>query len=144
MIVRPFQLDDINHVLALEAESFKQPWRYEHFVYDFKDNPYAFIFIAEQNGMMLGYIDFWIMFEEATINKIAVLPNLRERSIGSTLLEDGLKRMRIGGVVRVSLEVRVSNQTAIDFYSKRGFRVLLRKSQYYQDGEDAFYMVQDL
>ncbi|MDX9948808.1 MAG: ribosomal protein S18-alanine N-acetyltransferase [Bacteroidales bacterium] len=144
MIVRPFQLDDINHVLALEAESFKQPWRHEHFLYDFKENPYAFIFIAEQNGMMLGYIDFWIMFEEATINKIAVLPNLRERSIGSTLLNDALNRMRVGGVIRVSLEVRVSNQTAIDFYSKRGFRVLLRKSQYYQDGEDAFYMVQDL
>ena len=41
----------------------------------------------------------------------------------------------------VTLEVRVSNDPAISLYTKRGFTKVCVKKGYYQDGEDAYYMM---
>ena len=41
----------------------------------------------------------------------------------------------------LTLEVRKSNQKAINFYLKHGFKVVVEKPQYYSNGEDAIYMM---
>jgi ribosomal-protein-alanine N-acetyltransferase len=84
------------------------------------------------------------MFEQATVNQIAVIGSYRRKGIGSILLEDALKRAQAAGVNQMSLEVRVSNQSAYAFYLRHGFQNILRKTQYYQDGEDAYFMVKSL
>ena len=61
-------------------------------------------------------------------------------SVGSS--EDA-QRPRPGGVGAhaVTLEVRISNIPAREFYGSYGFREAYRRKAYYQDGEDAFAMV---
>ncbi len=144
MRIRPMRDNDLAQVLDLENTSFKQPWTPEHFHRELHDNPYALLFVAEQEGVFLGFIDFWIMFEQATVNQIAVVGNYRRRGVGSILLEDAVKRAQAAGVNQMSLEVRVSNQSAYEFYLRHGFQNLLKKTQYYQDGEDAYFMVKPL
>ena len=41
----------------------------------------------------------------------------------------------------ITLEVRVSNEPAINLYKKRGFSTVCVKKGYYKDGEDAYYMM---
>ena len=41
----------------------------------------------------------------------------------------------------VTLEVRISNIPAREFYGSYDFREAYRRKAYYQDGEDAFAMV---
>jgi ribosomal-protein-alanine N-acetyltransferase len=135
---------DLDQVLALENASFKQPWTLDHFRRELHDNPYALLFVAEQEGIFLGFIDVWIMFEQATLNQIAVVVAHRHKGIGSIMLEDIFRRVKAAGAHQISLEVRVSNQTAYEFYLKHDFKFILRKPRYYQDGEDANFMVRQL
>lgn len=142
MIIRPCEEKDLKVIASIEHATFPiAPWSLENFVAEFKDNDYAYIFVAEINGNVVGYIDFWILFEQGTISKIAVLEPLRKYGIGDVLLKDALKRMTDDGVTSVTLEVRVSNIAAIRLYEKNGFEKILIKKSYYSDGEDAHFMM---
>jgi ribosomal-protein-alanine N-acetyltransferase len=48
------------------------------------------------------------------------------------------------GVRSVFLEVRPSNREALGLYRSRGFQVVGRRPEYYDDGEDALLMTLEL
>lgn len=145
MIIRPCKEDDIDFITNLEKSSFETSfWNKDQFLYEFKENDYANIFVAEMNGVILGYIDFWILFEQGTIAKIAVNKALRNKGIGNVLMLDSINRMKEQGVISITLEVRVSNTPAINLYKKHGFEIVHTKKNYYQDGEDAYLMLLNL
>jgi len=76
---------------------------------------------------------------------IAVLQEYRRRGIGSALMSEALKIFEEKyDVDSVYLEVRVSNQPAINMYEKFGFVKARRIRGYYRDGEDAYVMVKRL
>ena len=56
-------------------------------------------------------------------------------------MEEAFKEMDKEEVSTISLEVRVTNEPAIKFYEKIGFKKITIKEHYYDDGEDAIYMV---
>ena len=60
-----------------------------------------------------------------------------KRGIGNLLFAEVEKIA--SGVM--TLEVRVSNTNAINFYTKRGFNKALIRKGYYSNGEDAILMV---
>ena len=90
---------------------------------------------------MGGYLFAISLYDEFHINKIATDPRLRHLGYGRILLEDALARARSARAAAVTLEVRVSNTTAREFYRSYGFREAYRRRGYYQDGEDALAMV---
>ncbi len=140
MIIRPCTKEDLKTIFLIEKNSFSSgAWTYEQFEYEFEKNDYAHIYVVEE-GKVFGYIDFWILFEQGTISKIAVLPPLRRKGVGSILLSDAINRMISQNVESITLEVRVSNQAAIKLYEKMGFKTLITKKGYYSDGEDAYLM----
>ncbi|MEY3431555.1 MAG: ribosomal-protein-alanine acetyltransferase [Bacillota bacterium] len=140
MKIRPANIEDLSMILKIENLSFSSPWTETHFQYELKQNPYAFVFVAEAEGYVVGYIDFWITFQQAQINNLAVLPTLRKQGIGNVILMDALERIKHAGCESITLEVRVSNQIAQKLYAKHGFKKLIKKSRYYADGEDAWLM----
>jgi len=76
---------------------------------------------------------------------IAVLQEYRRRGIGSALMSEALKLFeKKYDVDSVYLEVRVSNQPAINMYEKFGFVKARIIRGYYRDGEDAYVMVKRL
>ncbi len=76
---------------------------------------------------------------------IAVLQEYRRRGIGSALMSEALKIFeKKYDVDSVYLEVRVSNQPAINMYEKFGFVKARIIRGYYRDGEDAYVMVKRL
>ena len=86
-------------------------------------------------------IDYWIIFDQATINKICIKDEYRRRGLAQKLLDICFKEVRENECMVITLEVRTSNEKAIKLYQKNGFDIVLTKPQYYSDGEDAYYMV---
>lgn len=144
MIIRPMKISDMPKVLDIECVSFLAPWNESQFLYELKENPFCSIFVAEEKGHILGFIDFWITFDSGCINQIAVIPALRQKGIASILMEDALKRLAGQGVRSVTLEVRTKNAAAIKLYEKFGFSGKLIKKAYYDNGDDALYMEKGL
>jgi ribosomal-protein-alanine N-acetyltransferase len=67
-------------------------------------------------------------------------PDWRRRGIASALLGELYVRAE-DGQARFTLEVRESNQDAINLYLRDGFRIAGMRRRYYQDnGEDALIM----
>jgi ribosomal-protein-alanine N-acetyltransferase len=144
MIIRPATILDLPILLAIERLAFPSPWSEEHFRYELEKNPYAFLMVAVINDKIVGYVDFWITFQQAQINNLAVLQTLRRKGIGQILLEDALTRINEAFCQQVTLEVRISNLAAQTLYIKHGFHILLTKPHYYADGEDAYLMEKKL
>ena len=80
------------------------------------------------------------------ISSICVTPEFRGQGIARSLMENLHKQFLDTpyAVRTVTLHCRCSNEAAINLYSKSfGYRCAERIKQYYEDGEDAFFMVAD-
>jgi len=142
VVIRPLIAEDLTLVTKIEQSSFKNPWTLSQFQYELQENPFATILVITYRDIVVGYSDFWITFESATINKIAVRQELRHFGLGKLLLQDTLQRIMQTKVVNViTLEVRTSNEAAIKLYQQAGFKINHTKRAYYDDGEDAYYMM---
>lgn len=87
-----------------------------------------------------GYLLAWRVADEMEILHLVVHPTARRRGLGGALLDRLLTEGRAQGVCAVHLEVRVSNQPALELYRSRGFREEGRRRAYYGDGEDALIL----
>lgn len=141
MIVRYATYEDLNTIVALEKLSFPfTTWNKTQWEYEFKENPCAHILVLEESKVF-AYIDFWLLYEQAEICKIAVVEPLRRKGAGSILLKEAMKIMLENGVERINLEVRTNNFAAIELYKKFGFEIVQTKEKYYEDGQDAYQMI---
>jgi ribosomal-protein-alanine N-acetyltransferase len=140
MIIRPATTQDLDAILKIEEVCFQFPWTRQHFLYELTDNPFSFVFVAEVQATIVGYIDWWITFHQGQINNLAVLPQLRHKKIGQTLLNDAISRLNKANCLTITLEVAMSNIAAIKLYQKVGFKTIHTKKKYYENGEDALAM----
>jgi ribosomal-protein-alanine N-acetyltransferase len=136
--------EHLDEIARIERESFLIPWKREFFETELAE-PYRYArVLANRDGSppaVGGYLFAVSLYEEFHINKIATDPSLRNLGYGRLLLEDALARARSQRATAVTLEVRISNIPAREFYASCGFREAYRRKSYYQDGEDAFAMV---
>lgn len=90
---------------------------------------------------IVGLACSWAILEEAHITLLLVHPDYHQQGLGQTLLYGMLDRARRRGLERATLEVKVSNQPAINLYEKFGFQQVGRRKKYYQDtGEDGLVL----
>ena len=133
--------EDINSLYELEFNTFKAPWNLNHFTYEVNENDFSRTLVVYQDDVLIGYINYWIIFDQATINKVCVKEEFRRRGIAQKLFDMAFEDIKKSECMVCTLEVRISNEKAISFYIKNGFEKVLVKKAYYSDGEDAFYMV---
>ena len=140
--VRMMLPDDIQAVLEIEHRSFPTPWSEQVFNTEITRNPNAHYIVAARGRDLVGYAGMWLLRHEAHITNIAVDPDERGMGIGARLLRSLMSRARAAEVGRITLEVRVSNEIATQFYRKYGFTTKGLRHGYYTDtGEDALVMV---
>ena len=139
--IRELEKSDLNKVMEIENLCFVAPWKLEDIEVERTSNQFATLLVATINDEVVGYVDYWITFDSATICQIAVHPNYQRQAIGSKLLEEVLKDCYAKKVLTITLEVRASNSKGINFYTKHGFNQFLVKPNYYTNGEDAIYMM---
>ncbi len=134
---------ELQAIAMLEAACFHDPWPLEQVIYERKENPTANLYSAVIDDEVVGYIDFFITFDSASIARICVANEYRRNGIAKALIDkmvDVCKKQE-EPVDNITLEVRESNEAAIKLYEKNGFEYITKKKMYYSDGEDAIYMV---
>ncbi len=138
---REMTIEDIPSVVRIEEEAFATPWTEEIFTHEMTGNHYAHYVVAEYEGDVIGHCGMWIVLDECHVTNIAVRRHLRGLGIGEGLMTKAVELCQSLGVVLMTLEVRVSNQTAQNLYRKLGFQDGgIRKNYYTDDGEDALVM----
>jgi ribosomal-protein-alanine N-acetyltransferase len=140
-IIRSMMAEDAAKVASLETEIFSQPWSENAFL-DSLCLPDTIFLVAEESGVIQGYIGMYLAADEGEITNVAVNPACRRRGIGEELLTEMKKRAADHKIARIVLEVRVSNEGAIRLYEKQGFSsVGIRRGFYELPKEDARIMV---
>lgn len=144
--VRPMEIKDIDEVMEIENSCFVAPWKKEDILKEINDNVYAFPTVIEliNNQKVVGFVDYWITFGSATICQIAIKNEYRRLGLATTLLKEVVDECYNKKASTLSLEVRVSNVVAINFYQKNGFVKLITKPKYYSNGEDAILMCKEV
>lgn len=136
---------DLDRVLEIERSAFSSPWTRAMFLSELYDNPFSFSFVAKERDQIIGYIFFWVVFDELHILNVAVHPQWRRRRAGNELIALVLRFGRERGVRKATLEVRASNVSAQTLYKKFGFReVGVRRHYYHDPTEDALLFQSDL
>ncbi|MCI6745712.1 ribosomal-protein-alanine N-acetyltransferase [Erysipelotrichaceae bacterium Oil+RF-744-GAM-WT-6] len=144
-MIRAAEDQDLDRIAELENVLFADsPWPWKEFEHELHENPFAILLVDEEEGRVVGYLDYWILYEQAQVATIGVDPEYQNRGIGSALLSYAEKDAADQGCETFSLEVRVSNAPARHLYEKHGFiQVNIRKG-YYENGEDAYLMVKPI
>lgn len=147
MRIRLCKREDLEHIQAIETTSFPNPWPLTIFGYILDRTPDLFL-VAEEDelvGYIVGEIRELIISgishrsKAGHVMNIAVEKELRERGVGSLLLDEIETRFKERDAQQVTLEVRESNTTARTFYVNRGYEDIGRVRAYYGD-EDAIIM----
>lgn len=143
-MIRNMTLDDLDQVMEIEKEAFHEHWKRKDFEYEVMENEFSTLKVYEENGKILGMIGYYILFDDAQVTTLAVLKEAQGKKIGSMLMEHMLKACTQKKCAVVSLEVRQSNIKAINLYKKFDFIEMNIRKSYYEDGEDALFMMRAL
>lgn len=143
--VRPVEKKDLDIIMYLENICFVSPWGIDDIKREIEGNPVSNLWVIENdNSGVVGFIDYWITFDSATICQICVNPIYRQRGLGLMLIEEMIKDCKANRVRNITLEVREKNAAAINLYNKCGFKKALLKEGYYTNGDNAIYMIKEL
>lgn len=136
--LRKLSYTDLPRAIAIERRCFPMPWSLSMFVLELS-KPSGICLAAVDGTRMLGYVICARYDEAYHLMNIAVEPNHRRQGVAKRLLDALLDRG--GRDANYTLEVRVSNASAIALYESFDFRGVGTRRRYYADnGEDAIIM----
>jgi len=142
--IRRVQANDIFPVIDLAYDTLPERYNPSIFNQFYESFPECFL-VALNNYTLIGFlIGIKTTAEIARILMLSVSNNNRKQGVGSALLRQFLSEMKNQKVIQVDLEVRTTNQGALEFYIKRGFILRDTLHHFYQNGEDAYSMSKKL
>jgi [ribosomal protein S18]-alanine N-acetyltransferase len=141
-IERMTSAEQIDDVLAIEEASFTNPWTREMYVSELENQTVSHCLLARDGeGRVIGFCSYWRVLDELHINNLAVLPKYRRAGAASSLLARALAEGAEQGAERATLEVRRSNEVALQLYERFGFSVAgVRRGYYSSPAEDALIL----
>ena len=144
-LARKMTAADVDAVAALEAATFTAPWKPDTFQ-SLLDRSGAELWVLDDpDAGVVAYAVVWCILDQGELANIAVAESHRGKGLGRYLLGKVLDVARERGVQSLYLEVRVSNEGAIELYHSFGFtQVGVRKKYYDKPVEDALIMVRRL
>lgn len=142
VVERLSSAEDLDGVLALEELSFNNPTTRDWYEGELERPNVCFIYVLRTPAhRVAGFCAFWLVMEQAHINNLAVLPELRGQGLGTQLLAAIVDEAARLGATELTLEVRASNAPALRLYARAGFdRTGLRKNYYTNPVEDALIL----
>ena len=148
--LRQFVPDDLLQVIEINRICLPENYNSTFFLDIHRNLPDAFV-VAEVNGKVVGYIMCRLehglseirrfsFVKKGHIVSVAVLPEHRMAGVGNALVTEALRALSKHNAEECFLEVRVTNESAINLYKKLGFSIARKVSHYYFDGADAYVM----
>jgi ribosomal-protein-alanine N-acetyltransferase len=144
-VIAPATPADLDAIEEIERHSFPSPWPRETFEAELAREGARLIVERGGRGAVIGFCNYWIIFDELHVHAIATHPDHRHAGTGARLLAHALDEGRALGCTLATLEVRRGNAPAIALYQRAGFRGVHVRARYYQDNqEDALVMLCEL
>jgi ribosomal-protein-alanine N-acetyltransferase len=142
--VRRLTLADLGNIERIEQRVYPTPWSRSMFAGELAKPASISLGAFAEDGRLLGYLVVSRYVDAWHIMNVAVDPDRRRRGIATRLL-DALFATTAGDSRRgYTLEVRISNTTAIALYERLGFHATGVRRGYYTDNrEDALIMWKD-
>jgi ribosomal-protein-alanine N-acetyltransferase len=144
--LRNLRLRDLVAVERIERRSYPTPWSRSMFAGELTKSSSVCLgaYDAEADDELVGYLIISRYVDAWHVMNVAVAPEYRGRGIATKLLEQLFELTAGDGRRGYTLEVRVSNRSAIRLYEKLGFKARGVRRGYYTDNrEDALIMWKD-
>ena len=147
-LIRPYRPEDLPALKAITVEAFAGVsidqgiegefglvaghdwrWRKARHLDDDAARDSAGIFVAEEDGQVVGYITTWQDREAGIghIPNVAIAASFRGQGLGRQLIEHALAHFRASGLSHAKIETLVQNQVGNHLYRSLGFREVARQ-----------------
>ena len=134
--VRPMAASDVPAVQSILDESPQASMWSSESLLEWASHRSAWV--AELDGRFAGILFGRVAADEFEIVNLAVGKASRRKGVATNLLRTAFEKARSEGAREFYLEVRASNEAAISFYMRMGFRDCGRRTNYYSNPvEDA-------
>ena len=128
VVLRPMTCTDLAAVCAIEQQVQYAPWTEKLFSDGLERH---LCLVAEIAEKIVGFAVVQFVVDEASLLNIAVEPTQQKQGIGRLLLDEVLAQASAKKATTVFLEVRASNQRAIQMYQQAGFNEMGLRKNYY-------------
>lgn len=104
-----------------------------------KENPFLKKYVYIENNEPIGLISYSLIYDRIELEYIWVSFEHRKKGIASKLMDKMIEEK----VNNITLEVRTTNEGAINLYKKYNFKVVSTRKNYYGN-EDAYLMIREM
>jgi len=144
-LIRPYEDTDFSALCKIDEECYAPEVAYSRrTMRAFLRLPGAECLVAEEGGEILGFVLTDRDGPAGHIITLDVSPGARRRGMGRALLEAAQASLARHGVREVELETSTVNEGAIAFWEQHGYRACGILPNYYENGEDAYWMTRRL
>lgn len=141
----PMEACDLDAVAALEISVQAFPWSRGNFADSLQAG--HSVWVCRIGGDLVGFSIVMIVLDEAHLLNVAVGERYQGKGYGARLLLQAMQHARQHGAEKFLLEVRPSNQRAVELYRNLGFRQIGVRRGYYPAAlgrEDALVFEREL
>jgi [ribosomal protein S18]-alanine N-acetyltransferase len=144
--ITPMERADLEAVIEIEQHAFRSPWSRQIFLEEL-DREWAYLDVVREPGpdgasRVVAFCNYWLVRDEVHLLNIATHPDARRHGHARALMTHLVEFARRHKCRYVTLEVRRSNQGALDLYDQFGFHAVgIRPKYYVEDQEDAVVML---
>lgn len=147
LVCSVMQASDLDEVMAIEQRVYSHPWTKGNFE-DSLNSAYYARLLRDARQRLIGYFLLMPVLDEAHLLNLSVDADRQHQGYGQRLMGEAVNLARLHNLQTMLLEVRVSNQQALSFYSRYGFSEIGRRKSYYPTAgasrEDAIMMTLSL
>ena len=122
-VIEPATVEAMPDILQIEEACFSAPWTRKMLEAELSGNPFAHFLLAKQappgevgSVSIVGYLCFWVVFEEVRLMNLAVIESMRHKGIARALVMQALEVGLAQAARCAVLEVRASNHAAHALY----------------------------
>ena len=112
-IIEPATVEALPDILQIEEACFSAPWTRKMLQAELCGNPFAHFLLAKPvppdevgSISIVGYLCFWVVFEEVRLMNLAVIESMRHKGIARALVIQALEAGVAQAAMRAVLEVR--------------------------------------
>jgi [ribosomal protein S18]-alanine N-acetyltransferase len=141
--IRVLELSDLNAIEVIEQKAYPTPWSRSMFASELA-KPTSICLGAFEGQDLVGYVINSRYVDAWHVMNVAVDPEHQRRGVATRLLRRLFELTHDDERRGYTLEVRVSNEGAIELYAQLGFQPRgIRRGYYTDNREDALIMWRD-
>ncbi len=107
------------------------------------NHPFSRYLVALKGDIIVGFLNYAVMYDKAELNYIYILDEYRHYGYAKEMMEYFIEQIIKSNCLSITLEVAVSNVSAIKLYEQYGFKTISIRKNYYNN-EDGLLMIRKL